>query len=202
MKKIIKFYLLIAVCFLLVSCGKEAVGTAQSPNGTTSPEASQTVANGDKIQVNGSGNYGAYDMTGEFADKVNNNPIDRDYEVEFKELGQSRNFTTLAEVEIESKYVKIWDTELNEIYKKLQAKLNTAEKEILIESQKGWLQYHMKESEFVNQVFYFRESGPVLGSQGRVQMQQAIKERLRERTMELMEYYVLLGNDVDFVYID
>jgi len=31
-------------------------------------------------------------------------------------------------------------------------------------------------------------------------MQQAIKGRIRERTLELMEYYSLLGNDVEFVF--
>ena len=69
-----------------------------------------------------------------------------------------------------------------------------------IESQKGWLQYHLKESEFINQVFYLRESGQIFGSQGKVQIQQAIKGRLRERTLELLEYDSLLGNDVEFEY--
>ena len=90
---------------------------------------------------------------------------------------------------------------MNAIYNKLLSKLNPKEKEALLESQKGWLQYHMKESEFVNQVFNLRDSGPVFGSQGRVQMQQAIKGRIRERTLVLMEYYSLLGNDVQFVFI-
>jgi uncharacterized protein YecT (DUF1311 family) len=90
---------------------------------------------------------------------------------------------------------------LNAIYNKLLPKLNPKEKEALLESQKGWLQYHLKESEFVNQVFNLRDSGPVFGSQGRVQMQQAIKGRTRDRTLELMEYYSLLGNDVQFVFI-
>lgn len=186
---------------MLISCGKEAVSNEQSPNRTTSPGDSQQIATGERFQVSGSGNYGVYDMTGEFVDKVNNNPIDRDYEVELKDLNQSNNFSTSAELELESKYTKIWDTELNALYNKLLAKLNLKEKEVLIESQKGWLQYHIKESEFVNQVFNLRDSGPILGSQGRVQMQQATKVRIRERTLELMEYYSLLGNDVEFKYM-
>lgn len=153
MQRIIRFCILIAVSFLLVSCGKVAVGTAQPQNGSPSPEADQQVVNGERVQVSGSGNYGVYDMTGKLVDKLNNNPIDLDYEVEFKELNQSKNFSTFAEVELESKYIKLWDTELNAIYNKLLSKLNPKEKEVLIESQKGWLQYHMKESEFVNQVF-------------------------------------------------
>ena len=201
MKRIIKFCILIAVSFLLVSCGKAAVGTDQPQSGSPSPEVDQQVATGERVQVSGTGSYGVYDMTGELVNKLNNNSIDLDYEVKFKELNQSKNFSTLAQVELESKYTKLWDTELNAIYNKLLSKLNPKEKEALLESQKGWLQYHLKESEFVNQVFNLRDSGPVFGSQGRVQMQQAIKGRIRERTLELMEYYSLLGNDVQFVFI-
>lgn len=199
MNIIIRFCILIAVSFLLASCGKVAVSTEQSQNGSPSLEVEQQVAADVRDQV--SGNYGVYDMKGELLDKLNNNPIDVNYEVEFKELNQSEIFSTSAQVELESKYTKLWDTELNAIYNKLLSKLNPKEKELLIQSQKGWLQHHMKESEFVNQVFNLRESGPVFGSQGRVQMQQAINGRIRERTLELMEYYSLLGNDVQFVFI-
>ncbi|MCB8814413.1 lysozyme inhibitor LprI family protein [Desulfosporosinus shakirovi] len=199
MKIIIRFCILIAVSFLLASCGKVAVSTEQSQNGSPLLEVEQQVAADERDQV--SGNYGVYDMKGELVDKLNKNPIDVNYEVELKELNQSEIFSTLAQVELESKYTKLWDTELNAIYNKLLSKLNSIEKELLIQSQKGWLQHHMKESEFVNQVFNLRESGPVFGSQGRVQMQQAINGRIRERTLELMEYYSLLGNDVQFVFI-
>ena len=78
--------------------------------------------------------------------------------------------------------------------------MNDKEKDMLTESQKGWLQHHLKESEFVSQTFYLRDEGPILGSQGRVQTQQAVKGRLRERTLELMEYYFMLGNNVEFMY--
>ncbi|HZK85054.1 MAG TPA: lysozyme inhibitor LprI family protein [Desulfosporosinus sp.] len=201
MKKISKFYILIAVSFLLVSCGKAAVSTDQPQSGSPSAEVDQQVTTGERVQVSSNGSYGVYDMTGELVDKLNNNPIDLDYEVKFKKLNQSKNFSTLAQTELESKYTKLWDTELNGIYNKLLSKLNPEEKKALLGSQKGWLQYHLKESEFVNQVFNLRDSGSVFGSQGRVQMQQAIKGRIRERTLELMEYYSLLGNDVQFVFI-
>ena len=200
MKRIIQVCLLVAVCFLLVSCKEKVGSTKQSKNGASSANISNSEDNRVKIQVNGSGIYGVYDMTGDFVDKVNDNPIDKDYEVESRELSQSPNFNTLAEIELESKYIGIWDKELNAIYNKLLNKLNSKEKEILIESQKGWLQYHTKETHFTYQFFYLRESGPILGSQGKVQMQQAIRKRLRERTLELMEYYEHLENDVDFVY--
>ena len=197
MKKIMTCCLLITVSLLLISCGKEVNSTKQTQNGNVSTRTSQQVKS---VNVSSSGNFGVYDMTGEFLDELNNNPIDRDYEVESKKLSESSDLSTSAEINLESKYIKIWDTELNAIYDKLLEKLSSNEKEVLIKSQKGWLQNHTKESEFVNQVFYLRESAPLLGSQGRVQMQQAIKGRLRERTLELMEYYYLLGHNIEFIY--
>lgn len=199
MKRIINLCIILTVCFLLTSCGKAVVNTNPTETETGSTGANKPIA-GESIQVNSAGNYGVYDMTGEFINKVNDNPLDRDYQAELRKLSESKDFSTLAMVELESKYTALWDAELNAIYNKLLAKLNPQEKEILIESQKGWLQYHMKESEFINQVFYLRESGQIFGSQGKVQMQEAIKGRLRERTLELLEYYSLLGNDVEFEY--
>lgn len=198
MKRIINLCIILTVCFLLTSCGK-IVNTNPTETETGSTGANEPIA-GESIQVNSAGNYGVYDMTGAFINKVNDNPLDRDYQAELRKLNESKDFSTLTMIELESKYTTLWDVELNVIYKKLLAKLNPLEKEGLIESQKGWLQYHLKESEFINQVFYLRESGQIFGSQGKVQIQQAIKGRLRERTLELLEYDSLLGNDVEFEY--
>jgi len=56
----------------------------------------------------------------------------------------------------------------------LLKKLNEKEQEKLRESQKGWLQYHTKESEFI--VESWNTLG--IGSQGRVQSAMAIKTRI------------------------
>jgi uncharacterized protein YecT (DUF1311 family) len=135
---------------------------------------------------------GAYDMGREYIDKLEQNPIDKDYRIDFSELNHSPRFSTQASVELEVKYANLWDIELNSIYKKLQSKLNENQKELLIDSQVGWLQFHTKEAQLVAK-FPF-------GSQGRVQRVQAYKSRLRERTLELMEYYVRLGGSVEFEY--
>ncbi len=141
-----------------------------------------------------------YDVSGEFDNLIKNNPLDKDYEKEIQEISDSKGFNTQIWVEIESKYTKLWDSELNSVYKKLLVQLAPEEKVLLIESQKGWLQYHLNEQKFVTQTFYFRKSGPVFGSQGRVQTVSACKMRVRERTIELMEYYSMVGNDIQFEY--
>ncbi|WP_458121626.1 lysozyme inhibitor LprI family protein [Paenibacillus sp. Z6-24] len=141
---------------------------------------------------------GNYDLKGEFYDEMLRNPIDQDYEVELNELQNSKEIvTTLGWGALESKYTEIWDKELNQIYKKLLAKLDQESREALIESQKEWLQYHLKEREFVEKTFI---NNGYLGSQGSVSLGTAIRERIRERTMQLFEYRYLLDGKVEFVY--
>ena len=140
---------------------------------------------------------GNYDLTGEFYDEMLRNPIDHDYEVEFNKLQNSNEVTTLGWGALESKYTEIWDQELNQIYKKLLSKLDREPREALIESQKEWLQYHLRETKFVEKTFI---NNGYLGSQGSVSLGTVIKERIRERTMQLFEYRYLLDGEVEFLY--
>ncbi|MCT1400984.1 DUF1311 domain-containing protein [Paenibacillus sp. p3-SID867] len=136
-------------------------------------------------------------MTGEFYDEMLRNPIDHDYEVEFNEFQNSEEITTLGWGALESKYTEIWDKELNQIYKKLLSKLDKEPREALIESQKEWLQYHLRETKFVEKTFI---NNGYLGSQGSVSLATVIMERIRERTMQLFEYRYLLDGEVEFLY--
>lgn len=141
---------------------------------------------------------GIYDLSGEFYDEMLRNPIDHDYEVEFNEFQNSKeNITTLGWGALESKYSEIWDKELNQIYKKLLSKLDSEPREALIESQKEWLQYHLKETKFVEKTFI---NNGYLGSQGSVSLGTVLRERIRERTMQLFEYRYLLDGEVEFLY--
>lgn len=141
---------------------------------------------------------GNYELKGEFYDEMLRNPIDHDYEVEFNEFQNSKEIiTTLEWGALESKYTEIWDKELNQIYKKLLSKLDREPREALIESQKEWLQYHLRETKFVEEAFI--DNG-YLGSRGSVSLATDIKERIRERTMQLFEYRYLLDREVEFLY--
>lgn len=141
---------------------------------------------------------GNLDLKGEFFDEMIRNPIDHDYEVEFNEFQNSKEIiTTLEWGALESKYTEIWDDELNHIYKKLLSKLDREPREALIKSQKEWLQYHLRETHFVEKSFI---NNGYLGSQGSVSLGRVIKERIRERTMQLFEYRYLLDGEVEFLY--
>ncbi|MDQ0721078.1 uncharacterized protein YecT (DUF1311 family) [Paenibacillus sp. W4I10] len=158
-------------------------------------EGLSDTANNKKILPISIGNL---DLKGEFYDEMLRNLIDHDYEVEFNEFQNSKEIiTTLEWGAFESKYTEIWDKELNQIYKTLLSKLNEEPREALIESQKEWLQYHLKETKFVEKTFI---NNGYLGSQGSVSLGTVIRERIRERTMQLFEYRYLLDGEVEFLY--
>ncbi|TCZ69131.1 DUF1311 domain-containing protein [Paenibacillus albiflavus] len=141
---------------------------------------------------------GNYELKGDFYDEMLRNPIDHDYDVEFNEFQNSEEITTTLEWgALEGKYTEIWDKELNQIYKKLLSKLDSESREALIESQKEWLQYHLKESKFVENTFIYNR---YLGTQGPVSLAKVTRERIRERTMQLFEYRYLLDREVEFLY--
>lgn len=68
---------------------------------------------------------------------------------------------------------------------------------ITIVFQKEWLQYHLKETKFVEKTFI---NNGYLGSKGSVSLGMVIRERIRERTMQLFEYRYLLDGEVEFLY--
>ncbi|WP_025678819.1 lysozyme inhibitor LprI family protein [Paenibacillus massiliensis] len=165
-------------------------------NGTESKEITEgrsAPSNNEVLSMS----LGNYDLKGEFYDEMLQNPIDHDYEMELNELQNSKESTTLEWGALESKYIEIWDKELNQIYNKLLSKLDRESREALIESQKEWLQYHLRETTFVEKTFI---NNRYLGSQGSVSLATAIMERIRERTMQLFEYRYLLDGEVEFLY--
>ena len=145
--------------------------------------------------VSGNGafaNAGIYQYTNDFAQTVQDNPLDRAYSREVKTAT-----TTLEYAELENKYIALWDRELNGVYNTLLGKLSGEEKERLVDAQVAWLDWHIKERAFVNRTWLEQRK---LGSQGPVQELKAEKLRLRERTLELLEYNCLLGGEVKFTY--
>lgn len=166
-------------------------------NGTESKEITEGRSDTSNNEVL-SMNIGNFDLTGEFYNEMLRNPIDHDYEVEFNEFQNSKEIiTTLGWGALEGKYTEIWDKELNQIYKKLLSKLDREPREALIESQKEWLQYHLRETKFVEKTFI---NNGYLGSQGSVSLGTVIRDRIRERTMQLFEYRYLLDGEVEFLY--
>ncbi|WP_127539557.1 lysozyme inhibitor LprI family protein [Paenibacillus illinoisensis] len=172
----------------------DVVGTGNGTESKVKTEGRSGPANNKILPMS----IGNLDSKGEFYDEMLRNPIDHDYEVEFNEFQNSKEIiTTLEWGAFESKYTEIWDKELNQIYKTLLSKLDREPRESLIESQKEWLQYHLRETKFVEETFIYNG---YLGSRGSVSLTTAIRERIRERTMQLFEYRYLLDGEIEFVY--
>lgn len=170
-----------------------------SNSNTTSSKNNKIENKENPSYVDSRESHGSYDLSNEFTKLIQSNPIDRAYDKEADEVYDSPNYSTSKGIQLEGKYADLWDKELNAIYKKLLAKLNPKEKKLLIESQKGWLQYHLKESDFVQETFQGNSLNNI-GSQGLINMQSAIKHRLRDRTIQLFEYDYMLGGNAKFIY--
>lgn len=194
-----KICVIILALLMFTACTKASeaketnnVGTVKQGNITSSKDTEKN------NQINTDDSYfGQYQMSEDgFSQYVKDNPIDRDYKIELDKLQKSSDFTTQSRVELEVKYTEIWDKELNNTYNILLSKLNDNEKEKLRSAQSGWVQFHTKEANFVSESW--NDLG--LGSQGRVQLVISGQGRIRQRTLQLMEYNYMLGCKVEFLY--
>lgn len=184
MKRIL---LLIFICIIITSC-----------NNSSNNYTNSNHTNDDMIQEKNI-YYGDFQLDPEdkFSNLIKDNPIDKDYNVESGEFQSSSEFSTGGWVQLEDQYYSIWKLELNETMKKLKSKLTVESYKLLESSQEGWMVYHTKENDLVWDVFI---SEAHFGSQGLVSSATVRKNRLRERVIQLMEYYYEL-NDYEFEFI-
>lgn len=128
------------------------------------------------------------------------NSIDHDYKIELEELLKSQNYSDDDYRTLNENHYNTWDNELNVIYNKLLKVLDKEEKELLIKSQKGWLQLHINEPEFINRTFKNRKSGSIFGSLYLMQVKNRQLDWIRRRTLQLIDYYNYLDYSYDFEY--
>ncbi|MDD2497619.1 MAG: hypothetical protein PHT78_10180 [Desulfitobacteriaceae bacterium] len=100
MKRIIDLCLIAVLCLILTSCGKESK-PAEVETGSTG--ADKQIMTEESVQNNSTGNYGVYDMSGDFTNMVKNNPLDKDYNFELKKLNESKDFSNMLMLQICSK---------------------------------------------------------------------------------------------------
>lgn len=129
---------------------------------------------------------------------VHNNPIDKDYWIEFDELQKSENFTTLAMGAMEEKYTTKWEDEVNAALTYLYKSLNEQDSINLKQAQNSWQLFMDDDYNFVSEKLIFTG---YYGTQGKVQIETVSLQRTRERAIELMEYIFSIDRTaVDFVY--
>lgn len=81
-----------------------------------------------------------------------------------------------------------WDKELNKYYELLKTKLPKEAFEILKESQKQWINYRDKEYLFISKFYYEVKEGTMWFAVA----ENKKKEIVKERALELEEYYRML----------
>ena len=142
--------------------------------------------------------YGNYQGNDDFSDIINDNPIDKDYWVEFEELQKSEIVTTLAMGALEAKYSIIWEEEVDNALSYLYETLSEQDSLKLKQAQKSWQSFLNDDDSFVSEKFIYTH---FFGSQGIVQMGKVRLHRTRKRAIELMEFVFSIDKTaVDFVY--
>ena len=149
-------------------------------------------------QVKEGTHYGDYQGNDDFSKIINDNPIDKDYQLEFKKLEESNGTTTLAWGALQTKYTIKWQEEINAALEYLYKSLSEQDRLNLEQSQKSWQTYIDDDWNFVINKFIFTR---YFGTQGDVQLVAVKLHRTRDRAIELMEYIFSLDRTaVDFVY--
>lgn len=151
-----------------------------------------------QIQIKENNHYGNYQGNDDFSDIINDNPIDKDYQMEVKKLQESDESTTLEWGALKARYIIKWEDEVNAALKYLYKSLNEQDRTNLEQSQKSWQTYIDDDNNFVSNKFIYTR---YFGTQGDVQLATVQLHRTRERAIELMEYVFSLDSTaVDFVY--
>lgn len=90
--------------------------------------------------------------------------------------------TTVAMVSCNEMAYKLWDSELNAVFRQLYSALPSRQKKALLASQQEWLQFRDKEFQFLNA--YFARQGTiwsVIAGQPKIQL-------VKDRVLELRNY--------------
>jgi len=123
---------------------------------------------------------------------IANNPIDENF------LKDEENaITTYEQTELNNKYRRIWENELNEVVKKLKERLDDNTLNNFIKMQDDWENSYNLEYYFVKEI---REKTVGYGSIQPVLLGMQIVDRVRYRTLQVAEYYYLLNRDFKFVF--
>lgn len=125
------------------------------------------------------------------------NPIEEAYKIELDSLNSDGNFTTQGWIELEVKYLKIWDNQLNSLYKRLLSSLDGKRKSILVDSQRSWLEHYNKKSDFLLDLI---SEGDLSGSGSRALYYNKLLNEKRRRVYEFIEYCHILDIDRTLVY--
>lgn len=124
-----------------------------------------------------------------FISAQNNEKHEIDIQLE-KCLDSPDNYSTAGMTDCISDAIDAWDKELNKNYKLLMSVLSEEEKELLKKSQRTWITFRDNEMAFSNKMYINMN-----GSMWLIVAAQRKCDFIRQRTLELKEYYSILIGD-------
>ncbi|MDX5345645.1 MAG: DUF1311 domain-containing protein [Hymenobacteraceae bacterium] len=105
-------------------------------------------------------------------------------------LDSAQNQTNVGMISCSVRAKEAWDKELNKYYKLLMNSLSESEKEKLRNAQKNWLLYRNSETEFAAKLYTNLQ-----GSMWRIVAANRQMEIVKQRTLELRQYYETLTEE-------
>ena len=128
----------------------------------------------------------------EFLLLLGNNSLDNDYETQMSRWTSNSEWQGLVE-----RFTRLWDTELNSVYKKIMKTLSEDQQKLLKESQRAWLDHYNREIVFFNTVFGSKDS---LGRETYISWLGTMLSKKRDRAIVLLEYYYMLSGTFELEY--
>jgi len=125
------------------------------------------------------------------------NIIEQSYQNDWNILNEINNFSTQSWIKLETQYTSIWDIELNSFYQRLIKNISPDKQSLLIESQRAWLDYYIKEEKLLSKLL-LEES--LNGSGGYALFHTKLLKEKKKRAYELLEYCYMLGIETSFLY--
>lgn len=191
MKKALLFSLIIITTLILISCSKTyytEIETTEISDITFSEETTKD----DEI-INSSFKYIPFSNSSEIGEIINNNPIDKLYFEEMKEV-----VTTKDMVDIYQKYLDVWQNELDiavEIIEKNIPKENLEKFQI---SQEAWESFYETNPNIAVDMYSVNMG---MGSIFHIIYGEKALHMERYRTLELAEYCYLLTGSFEFKFV-
>jgi len=136
--------------------------------------------------------YKSYTFEENVEDVLNDNPIDKSFLAE-----ASKQFTSVDNAEFIRKYIQIWNAELNYTLKNLRSILKGSALKTLNNSQSAWQKFFDSNYNLGGEISLAtvgQGSGiPILNGYKGIAL-------IRERTLELKEYYAMATDDFPFKF--
>lgn len=186
---------LLALVLFFSSCSNsnnEVKETISEKNEIISPVSEPINKTQDETLLLDKKNTKPLERFSDFHNYWTDNPITKDYTIGLN-LKNSKS-TNPRYSKFNLKYYELWDKELNNVYNLLLKELDERSRGLMINSQKGWLDFHINEDLLIFRIIERSKLSiqPLFSEQR--------KNRIKSRTLELIWLYEQLCKPYNYLY--